>query len=123
MSDTTTTKGKQMTTTQNTRPTQEQYSTFKEFLKAAKAFDRDARNAEILAWNAREEVEYATEAQVNYLISLLPRFYAIQAGDGITVETEVWEANGAIKTAALSKLTKRDASSWISAAKQEISAL
>ena len=64
--------------------------------------------------------ETATEAQINYLTSLLPRFYAAQKEDGITLETAVWASSGALKAEAIRTLTKEAASSWISAAKAEI---
>jgi hypothetical protein len=127
-----------MTTTQNTRPTATEYPDYATYLIAKAAYEatpagiaeqakENARTAKAAAKQAMREInrsgiEYATEAQISYLTTLLPRFYSIQAADGITVETAVWEANGAIKTAALSKLTKSEASAWISAAKEEINA-
>jgi hypothetical protein len=127
-----------MTTFPNGRPVAYEYPDYATYLIAKAAYEAtpagiaeqakdDARTAKAAAKQAMREtnhagIEYATEAQISYLTTLLPRFYSIQAADGITVETAVWEANGAIKTAALSKLTKSEASAWISAAKEEINA-
>ena len=68
------------------------------------------------------EIILATEAQVSYLVSLLPRLYEIKSDDGIRWESAVWEIGGGLKMAGIRSLTKTEASEWITEAKKEIAA-
>lgn len=73
----------------------------------------------IVATPSAEVAELATEAQVGYLSSILPRFYAVQMEDGITMGAP-FAADGALDVSAIRALTKREASAWISDAKEAL---
>jgi hypothetical protein len=94
----------------------------REQARAATAANRAAIAAALVRGPVTEQVtdEAATDAQVNYLVALLPRYYQQQKDDGITVLTALFSATGELNMAAIRALTKRDASGWISAAKAEI---
>ena len=66
-----------------------------------------------------EAAQLATEAQVAYLTSLLPRFYAVQMEDGVTMGAP-FTADGSLDMAAIRSLTKHEASEWISGAKSAL---
>jgi len=73
----------------------------------------------IAAAPVAEVAELATEAQIGYLTSLLPRFYAVQMEDGITMGAP-FTADGSLDMIAIHSLTKREASAWISGAKEAL---
>lgn len=81
----------------------------------------DALNAKVAPAKVQTVTEdAATDAQVNYLLTLLPRYYEAQKADGITLATDLYSAAGVIDTTAIRALSKREASAWISAAKSEL---
>jgi endonuclease/exonuclease/phosphatase (EEP) superfamily protein YafD len=90
--------------------------------RAAKRAANALAEANPIARNAQTQTqttESASEAQINYLTSLLPAYYAVQLEDGIT-STELFTATGEVEMTAIRALSKREASAWITEAKEVI---
>ena len=68
------------------------------------------------------EIVLATDAQVSYLVSLLPRYNRISRDDGVGLDASVISRDGVVNLAGLRSLTKSEASEWITDAKGEIAA-
>lgn len=93
-------------------------------IKAKAAAKREAIAAAMAApvQSTTTETRLATEAQVSYLESLLPRYNQISCDDGVGLDASIISRDGVVNFTSIRSLTKTEASEWITQAKEEIAA-